>query len=211
MGTPCVAVFGASGRTGRSVIEAARANGLVVQALSRRPNSVGGHGVEECVGALTDARTVDRTLNGCVAACVVIGPRPPYTEIFCADATRAIVEGLKRTGCRRIICQTGAMIGDYRENRSRLFELMAKTWQRRQPRPHADRVEQERVVREAGLDWTIVKPPRLTSGGPSTALRVGPTVRVGLLTSVSRGDLGELIVREIREPRFSRQVVFVRG
>jgi hypothetical protein len=179
--------------------------------LTRQPNADVGQGVEAIVGELTDPRAVERTLEDCVAAFIVIGPRPPYTEMFCAEATSSIVQGMKRTGCRRIICQTGAMIGDYRENRSWVFEMMARTYQRRQPLPHGDRVEQERVVRESGLDWTIVKPPRLTLGRPSGALQASPGVRVGLLASVSRADLSGLIVNEIQQPRFSRQVVFVRG
>lgn len=75
----------------------------------------------------------------------------------------------------------------------------------------ADREHQEAIVRESGLRWTIVKPPRLTESARRPVVHPGSEVRVGLLSSVSRLDLARLIVDEIEAPRFAGQAVFVAG
>lgn len=207
-----VAIFGASGRTGQHVTRTALARGLSVRALARRPGSVPeASGVVEITGELTDTEAVDETLAGCMAACLVFGPRPPYTDVFCAEATRAILEAASRRAVRRIVGQTGAMIGAYRGNRTLLFELMARAYRGRSPGPHADRVGQEQALRGSDALWTILKPPRLTDGSRSERLRVGPDVRVGVLSRVSRVDLAALTVDEVLEPRFVRRAVFLRA
>jgi len=211
MSDQCVAIFGATGRTGACVVDAFTRAGCSARALARSPGALSDSPAAEVSGELTDPDAVDATLNGCVAACLVFGPRPPHTDAFCAEATESIVSGMKRCGVPRIVCQTGAMIGSYSNNRTAIFELVSGLFRRRQPEAHEDRVRQEDAVRSSGLDWTVVKPPRLTMGGPSRRLRMGPDVKVGLMSSVSRQDLGTLIVREVIRPQFSGVTVFVRG
>jgi hypothetical protein len=164
----------------------------------------------EIVGSLTSPTSIDETLAGCSTACVFIGPHPPFTDVFCAEATEAILSGMKRCSVPRIICQTGAMVGAYPANRSILFELMSSLYRKRQPAAHNDRVEQETAVKTCGLDWTIVKPPRLTMANPTPKLHAGPYVKVGSLSSVSRQDIGRLIVSELEQRRFGETTIFVR-
>jgi putative NADH-flavin reductase len=49
-------------------------------------------------------------------------------------------------------------------------------------------------MRDSGLDWTIVRPPRLTNGPLTRSYRVGSgrNVRGGL--SVSRADVADLML-----------------
>jgi putative NADH-flavin reductase len=146
---------------------------------------------------------------GADAVCCLFGPRPPGNDAFCAEATRTIVEAMRRQGVRRLICQTGAMIGAYPQNRSRALQWMALAFERRRPAVAADRSEQEKVVRESGLDWTLVKPARLTDGPRTRRTRIGPDLRVGLLSKISRSNLAAVILEEIGTPAFARQAVFV--
>ena len=119
-GRMTVAVFGASGRTGRQVVAGALDQPMRVRALLR---SEGGledleKHVEVTVGSLTIPENVGRVVEGSQAVCCVFGPRPPYTDLFCAAAMETIVDQMRRHGSRRIVCQTGAMIGNYTRNRT---------------------------------------------------------------------------------------------
>lgn len=167
--------------------------------------------VYQVEGSLDSSGSIAETIRGSEAAIIVFGPRSPYTDCFCAEATQRIASEAVRQGLERLICQTGAMIGDYRTNRSLVFELVTLLFQRRQPKAAADRALQETVIRESNTRWTIVKPPRLTEGGRSQTLRAGPEIRVGLLSSVSRLDLAEFILDETMSPRFVENAVFIRG
>lgn len=140
----------------------------------------------------------------------MFGPRPPYNDIFCAEATRIIIAAMRKCGVDRLVCQTGAMIGTYPRNRTGPFRLMTGIFNRRAPALAVDRAEQERLVMESGLRWTIVKPPRLMITAATGDCEAGPGVRVGLLSSVSRGDVADFIVKEILSHAHVGEAVFIR-
>jgi uncharacterized protein YbjT (DUF2867 family) len=116
---------------------------------------------------------------------------------------------MKSAGVRRIVCLTGAMVGIDLPNWSVPFAWMARTFRRQRPDLAADTREQEEVVRASGLEWTIVKPPRLTTGPRTGRARVAPDLRIGMLSSVSRADLAEVMLDAAAGPGLAGQSVFV--
>lgn len=191
-----ITVFGARGRTGVEVAAAAQARGITVRPFDTKDPSA------------AQLREAVRNVDGVV---IVFGPRPPYTDIFCAERTADIVRAMEAEGVRRLICQTGAMIGDYRKNRSWVFEYLSRRYRTSHSGPHADRVGQEEAVQRSTLEWTIIKPPRLTTARTDGAVTAGPDIKVGLLSSVSRGSLAAFIVGELIEARHTHQTVFVKS
>jgi uncharacterized protein YbjT (DUF2867 family) len=71
----------------------------------------------------------------------------------------------------------------------------------------ADLAMMEDVLRDSGLDWTVVRPPRLTDGPVTGAYRTayGQNLRRGLL--ISRADVAHFMLRALRQPETSEQVV----
>ena len=208
-----IAIFGATGQTGRALIAAAFAKSWLVRALVRpssRPLPASPN-LTVLSGDLDDHEAVRAVIDSSDAVCCVFGPRPPYTDIFCAEATRAIVEAMRDQGARRLICQTGAMVGRHVPNRSFWFERMARAFDRRQPDAAEDRRLQEAVVEASDLDWTILKPPRLTDGPLKGRIRAGPNLEIGLLSKLSLADLAAFTLQEIEESKFRRQAVFLLG
>lgn len=208
-----IAIFGGSGATGKALISHLSREGVPVRALSRKAGSIAteANRIEVVEGSLSNSEDVLATLQGCAAAICVFGPRPPYVDVFCEQATVNIVAAMRQLGIRRLVCQTGGMIGDYRENRTLPFQWMADAFRLHSPQIASDRVAQENVVMHSGLDWTIVKPPRLTDGAAKGTWTAGPDVRLGMLSSISRDDLSAFLVEEILRPRQIGKAVFVRN
>lgn len=206
-----IAVFGGSGATGKALLARIAQQGCAARVLVRKTTSVVAGRVEVIEGALAQPEDVLATLQGCRAAICVFGPRPPYVDVFCEQATANIVNAMRQLGIRRLVCQTGGMVGDYRANRTLPFQWMADAFRRHTPQIAADRVGQERTVMQSGLDWTIVKPPRLTDGAAQGKWRAGTEVRLGMLSSIARADLADFLVTETLRPQHIGQVVFVRG
>ncbi len=77
------------------------------------------------------------------------------------------------------------------------------------PAAAADRWQQETAVQNSHLEWTVIKPPRLTDGPAGRPVRAGLHARVGLTSRISRADLAQFFVRELAEPRFTHQTIFV--
>jgi putative NADH-flavin reductase len=191
-----ITIFGASGRTGKEVKSAAEKNNIIVRTFDRKNP------------AFDDVR---HAVSGSDAVIIVFGPHPPYKDIFCAEATKKIVRAMQAEGVRRLICQTGAMIGDYRKNRSAFFEMFSQRFRKSNPTGHEDRVMQEQAVKNSSLDWTIIKPPRLTMRGRDLKVKSGQDLKVGMLSSVFRRNIAKLIISEILEPQYIGKAVFVKN
>lgn len=209
--TSTIALFGASGATGRCVVNQARARGFLVSALLRNAYpELAQDGILLKLGGFENANVVDQVIAGSRAVICVIGPRPPYTDIFCASATKAIIDSMQRVGVQRLICQTGAMIGDYDTNRSFLFKWLTRTVQRKFPAMTADRAEQELLIKQSNLSWSIVKPSRLTNGRLSGHVRAGANLKMGMMSKISRADLAGFLLDLAESNDFLRQAVFTK-
>jgi len=205
-----VVVFGASGPTGLQLIHAFLERRwspvAVLRPQSRWPALEGVHVVR---GALTDPGTLDHALAGADAACCVFGPAPSSPEPFCAEVTTAILAALRRCGVSRYLCQTGAMIGVLPATISWPMRRLAAAVWRVHPAIATDRTTQEDLIMASDRAWTIVKPPRLTSGRPTGHYRAGVRLHVGLLSYISRADLASFHADELAAPQYLRQRVYV--
>lgn len=191
-----IVVFGASGRTGKAVITETSLKGIKVRTLNKRNPTVA---------------ELSRTIRGSDAVVIVFGPRPPYTDFFCAATTENIIKAMEAEKVSRLICQTGAMIGDYSQNRSYLFELMSGRFRKSNPQGYDDRVRQEKVIMNSPLEWTIIKPPRLTETEDDKTVQTGEHIKNGILSSVSRKSLARFIIAELLTPHQLYKAVFVKN
>lgn len=206
-----IALFGASGRSGHALAAAARARGHALRAFCR-PGSAPPPGASETLaGELDDAHAVARAVAGADAVVSLLGPRPPHQDVFCAAATAAICAALAAAGPRRFLCQTGAMIGELRPNVSPVLRLLARRFAAARPALARDRAEQEAIVAASALDWTLVKPPRLRDAARAEPAVVGPDVRVGLLSSISRAALARELLDLLETGRFLHLPVYARS
>jgi uncharacterized protein YbjT (DUF2867 family) len=87
-----------------------------------------------------------------------------------------------------------------------LFSHVAKTLFRTH---YADLAVMEDDLRASGLDWTSVRPPRLSNGPLTTTYRTayGRNVRGGWI--VSRADVADLMLRLVQAPDSIAQTVGV--
>jgi putative NADH-flavin reductase len=206
-----VSVFGASGRTGHAFVRVAAEAGLYQRLHYRnKPSELIPDTATVVVGALTDPTAVREVLRGADAVFILFGPHPNAPRVFCAAATKAIIAGMRTQSVPRIICVTGAMIGEMPGNVALTFKMMSfgirKTGQAEMME---DRDEQERLVRSSRLSWTLVKPPRLTDGTAGT-IDAGPTVSVGMGSHLSRESLAKFLVEEAQRPQYAESAVYLK-
>jgi uncharacterized protein YbjT (DUF2867 family) len=72
---------------------------------------------------------------------------------------------------------------------------------------YADLALMEDAVRDSGLDWTVIRPPRLTNNGLTGNYRTayGQNLRRGLL--ISRADVAHLMLRVLEQPETIKEVI----
>jgi putative NADH-flavin reductase len=198
-----VIVFGGTGTVGRLVVEQAVEQGHEVTLLTRDRARVGPpparvHVVE---GDVFDARAIAPVIAGHDAVVVTLGGgRKGGVR---ARGTAAIIEAMRATGVRRLVVQSLIGVGDSREQlnffwKRLMFGLLLRG-------AFADHVEQERLTRASGLDWTIVRPGSFTDGPRTGSYRrgFGPQEKTSL--KVSRADVAEFVVEQLTDDTWLRK------
>ena len=70
----------------------------------------------------------------------------------------------------------------------------------------ADHRANEQAIRESGLQWTIVHPPKLTNGRRTSTYRSGDDAAVtSFLPSISRGDVAEFMLQQLTDETYVRR------
>lgn len=180
-----IVVVGANGRLGALIVAVARARGRHCLGIARGPGE--GAWAEGDAGDVRFLRSVLREGDVVISA---IGPTRQSPQV--APTMAAMVQAMKAVGARRLVVVTGALIGG--EHLGVVYSAMHTIL------GHSvdDRVEQERVTRESGLDWTIVRPTRLTDGPATLHVRYDATV--GAFSHISRRELAGAVVDLAMDP-----------
>jgi putative NADH-flavin reductase len=160
-------------------------------------------------------------VDGADAVLSGLGPRLSAETGIAARGTRALIGAMKATAVRRIVVVSAAPLGTVPSPANphpprhdpgdgffmrHLFSHVAKALFRTH---YADLAVMEDELRASGLDWTIVRPPRL-SNKPLTAhyrTAYGRNVRGGWI--VSRADVAHLMLDVLDQPKSIAQVVSV--
>ena len=208
-----ITIFGGSSNTGKVLIQHAIERGVKVKALVRYPASLENYleKAEIVEGSILNSDDVDKSVKNSHAVICLFGQRPPYKDIFCEEATKIIIASMKKNIIERLVCQTGGMIGNYPENRTVFFRKMTSIFNERLLSVAMDRALQEKQIFNSGLNWTIVKPPRLDNKKAKRKIVAGPDIRLGSLSSITLDDLAEFLLDVTISDKFINNHVFVRN
>ena len=168
-----IAVFGATGGTGRNFLQQALPAGHRVTTLVRDPTrlSITHEQLTAIQGDVLDPEKVAKTLAGAEAVVVTLGNTPNNPELVCSMGTQNIVQGMQTEGgAQRLIVVTSLGVGDSADQVPFFFKMLMKTALRG---AMADKEKQEAIVRESGLEWIIVRPGGLTDDPATGKYRVG--------------------------------------
>jgi putative NADH-flavin reductase len=188
-----VAIFGATGGTGRQLVSQALERGWTVTAFVRDPAGLP-HLHERLAVVAGDARdpaAVERALAGHDAVLSALGVSRRTSITICSEGTRLIVEAMRRHGVRRLVCESAYGAGETR-GRGPYARLLGVAIRARL----ADKERMEALVRASGLDWTIVRPPILTNGPRRAEVRAGTDLRLGMWPRISRADVAAFMLAQ---------------
>jgi putative NADH-flavin reductase len=76
-------------------------------------------------------------------------------------------------------------------------------------RTYRDLAQMEDLIRRSGLDWTIVRPPRLTDKPASGKYRVAYEQNLPRGMRISRADVAQLMLKVLAQPSSFKQIIGV--
>jgi putative NADH-flavin reductase len=213
-------VFAATGGIGRQLLDQALAADHDVTAVVRNPATLPAE-VRAVTADLTTAgpAALEPAVAGADAVLSGLGPRSRADAGVASLGTMAIVKAMRATGVRRVVVVSAAPVatvaspgrpdpprrdpGDGLVTRRVLMPLLLATLRE----VYRDLALMEDALRDSTLDWTVVRPPRLTDGPLTGTYRtaLGRNLRRGLL--VSRADVAHLMLATLDRPETIGQTI----
>src|SRR3954449_5848205 len=172
-GATKILVLGATGATGRLIVNQAAARGYEVTVLARSADKASDiTGAKLIVGDARDEAALREALKGRDAVVSALGtPASPFREVtLLSTATRLLVSAMKAEQVSRLVCITGMGAGDSAGHGGFLFDRLIMPLLLRNV--YADKNRQEAIVRESGLDWVLVRPSMLNDKPGRDSIRV---------------------------------------
>jgi putative NADH-flavin reductase len=215
-------IFAATGGIGRQILEQALAAGHDVTAVARSPRTLPGE-VRAVTADLADAdpAALEPAVAGADAVLSGLGPRKRSDAGIASRGTRVITQAMQATGVRRVVVVSAAPVSTvaspgrpdpprHDPGEGLVTRHLATPLLRAALREvYADLALMEDVLRDSGLDWTVVRPPRLTDRPATGAYRTayGRNLRRGLF--VSRADVAHLMLEVLEQPGTIGQAIGV--
>jgi putative NADH-flavin reductase len=205
-------VFGASGATGRRLVDQALGAGHTLTAVTRRPARLPPQAGLRVVGAdVADADGVDAAVAGSGAVLSALGvsySRKPISVY--SRGTANIIAAMHRHGVKRLVVVSSAPLDPaYRASDSRLYTRVLEPLFMRRPgrTAYQDMGRMEALVQASDLDWTIIRACWLFDAAEVTDYRLADGSADGLFTS--RADLAASMLAQLADDRFVGKVVGV--
>ncbi|WP_221568670.1 NAD(P)-dependent oxidoreductase [Alkalihalobacillus sp. TS-13] len=193
-----VLIFGASGATGNELVKQALAQGHTVTAFVRNPAKlqVQHDHIKLVQGNVTDYASVERAITGQEAVLCALGASTPLKrDAALIEGVRNIIQAMEKKNVHRFIYLSFLGVREGRKGLGFFVNFIVV------PLLHnvvADHESKEAVVKKSRLNWTIVRPPRLTNGRKTGVYRSGEDIKPqSLILTISRADLADFMLEQL--------------
>src|SRR5215472_98851 len=201
-----VLIVGATGGTGRQLVEQAVERGYTVTALVRNPSKlpISHPQLNVMQGDVLDEGTVKKVMAGRDAVLCALGHKQFfYPTRILSDGIRNILRAMEAQGVSRLVCETSLGIGGsaFRMGLYYTFFVIPVIL----PFYYWDKTRQEKLIEGSSTEWVIVRPGVLTNGKKKGRLRQGSRVGSFLWTvRISRADVAEFMLDQLAAESYLR-------
>jgi putative NADH-flavin reductase len=200
-------VFGASGRTGRELVQQALSRPHLVTAFMRHPTAfdITHDNLRVVQGDITTSDEVERAIEGHDAVASTLGPHTLLRRVpALVTGVGNIVRAMQKVGVRRLVYTSALGVGESETDQNAVFRYLIR------PvllgRDYADHEANETAITKSDLEWVIVRPARLVNrpwtGEYQVDLRLSATFPFG---RIGRADVAAFILKQLENPTFLRQ------
>ena len=196
-------LLGATGAIGQLLVQFALADHHEVTAYVRSPEKMAAAADDLTVvkGDVFNAEEMARAMRGHDAILSAFGPLTVRASTLRREFGRALVAAMRQSGVRRAQVVSAAFLFP----EIGFLGAILKATLFRQMIP--DMAGMEKEICQPDLDWTIVRPPRLTQGPARQVYRIqdGDLPQGG--TSISRADVAQFMIAEAEKPAHHQKIV----
>lgn len=195
-------ILGATGPTGRHVVDLALAGGDTVTVLARRPQAL-----EDLADRVTvvagDATSQHDVAKAMIGQDVVISALGRSTSVRADDlfarAAAAVTGAAGETGVSRLVWLSSFGVGDTFRSASVAQKVIYRTLLRN---IYANKALSEKAIRSSHLDWTLVYPTMLTKAPAKGGYLVGDRLPMKGTPTISRADVADFLYKAAHSPEW---------
>ncbi|MBA8879132.1 NAD(P)-dependent oxidoreductase [Phyllobacterium myrsinacearum] len=203
---PKILVLGATGPTGRHIVSQALSRGYDVTVLVRSPEKATDlEGAKLVVGDARDEKVLRQAVKGRDAVISALGtPASPFREVtLLSTATRALISAIKAERDLRLVVITGMGAGDSAGHGGVVFDKLIFPLLLR--KVYADKNRQEAIIKDSGLDWTIVRPSILNNKVGRGAIRTLTDLSDFHGGAIARQDVATFVLDQVTSREWLRK------
>ncbi|MBB5344827.1 NAD(P)-dependent oxidoreductase [Tunturibacter empetritectus] len=213
-----IALFGASGATGRLLTQRCLAAGYQVTALLRTPETFPLRDQVQVVhGSVFDPNPVRLTIADADVVLSALGASSLKKEDVLERAVPQIVAAMQETftqpkPVRRIIVlgSAGALPDSLDKQPAwRRWIVQNIVYNTFLKWPVASQISQWNTLSHSSLDWTMVMPPMLTNTPGHGTYRIDGEALPPNGSRISREDVADFIMQQIENPQWIRKGVYI--
>lgn len=204
-----VLVLGATGGTGLEIVRQALVRGHSVTAFVRSPEKLGTYRESISIrqGSLLSFSELEKAIKGHDAVLSVFGPRLPIAESdkhLLRDFANALVAAMMQAQVKRVLVESTAFL--FKDSLVPPAHLFGKLFF---PSVVKDAGDMEEIIQQSQLDWTLIRPPKLTDNTHTGnyRMREGHLPQFGF--SISRADVADCFLKVLSDPLTIKKVIGV--
>lgn len=213
--TKCILLLGATGRTGKEVLHQALELGYYVTALVRDSSKIV---LDSPLLKIIEGDTrlpsdLNRAIEGCgaVISCLNISRKSDFPwsplrtpENFLSLTMRSLINTCKEHGVNRLIFTSAWGVGDSRPYTPGWFAWIIDN--SNLSAAYLEHERQEAMVRNSGLNWTIIRPVGLVNRKKTKPVRYFLNNEGKPAMTISRRDTARFILETLSDEKFYQTI-----
>lgn len=201
-----LAVFGGTGQTGSLIVEQAIAAGHQVSMLARDPSKIAArHRLRVVRGDAASAGAINDVVQGADAVLSAMGGGNGTLTTLGGH----LVPAMTAAGPRRVVSLVGASLVEPGDPSTLSLRLLRTITHWLAADLLVDGERHARQLEASDLDYTLVRPPRLTNAPGSGRVEHARALPLGPLSSIPRADLASFMLRAAVDGLYLRQAPMV--
>jgi uncharacterized protein YbjT (DUF2867 family) len=198
-----IVVFGATGQVGSLLVnEALNVGHEVVAHVRNREKITPRDKLSIVEGGLGDKEKIGEAIKGADAVISVIGPVGWQSKLIFAPGYENIISAMKKHGVRRIIALGTPTIPDLNDRFNLVFWFLIITVGFLINRGSEDLQKVGQILRNSGLDWTIVRAPLLNNKSAKGKITTGYFGNGVNWFRLSRADFVHFLLEQLNDTKF---------
>jgi putative NADH-flavin reductase len=203
-------IIGATGGTGRSLVEQGLDSGHHVTAFVRNPDKVTQH--HDCLrvvagDAASGAPSLSQAMRGQDAVLSALGRGQSFkADSLIQRSVPHLLAAMQEHRVRRLVFISALGVAETVQE----IPLPVRLFQRLLLRDIvADKAAGEALIRRSGLEWTIVHPALLTNGPLTGTYRAGERLKLRGFPTISRADTAHFLLSQLDDRSYIGKVAIL--